>query len=618
MSVLEIPRIYFKGEIAWDPVTTNNYPVNQAPAAYDEDDCESFLNKGYVGSANVAGFRRAAIDEVVSAGNWNPQGTYRSPMFNTSISGVDTGGGLDTGDPFVSAPVNFTGMLVDTEPYGAYSSQLFFDDMSFGIAGGCRIFGTRVQRFSDRYINFHANPNNNMIAGVASVMWQNCFPKDLGLQIDAHESKALQALLSCMDESDILGVMVRFCTYRTVYYDNPSLTNQTATVDGRAVQLKLNAGGFQPNPARSLLVGTVGLWRRDEPVHEPADRALLTTGMPISVSTDPKINKAFSGTAWARVGQDRITLDLSNCIPAADRATEKVDLGDLTLTAADPAPAVAILTVATIPLSQYDRAAYDATSGILDIPIDAALAQRLGKLDLGLTCSAGKLLAEVPLRAIPGDPNLYINQGDTAQTRVQVLDRGVPAGAGVTVTMSELGATQPTAMTQITDAAGSVTFPLQGPTGKVVGLVFQPGNSPVLPVTTGAFDPQIYTYMYLRILPADTAIAAMDPSWANVHNWVLSNWEAMAPCMDNWLRLGDEQQVLAYAPLIKRLTDPANFESFRFMPVTRDLTPGQRTLLYNFLDGGGAVKAATPALDAATDGTEQRDFHKLSRATRSR
>jgi hypothetical protein len=43
-------------------------------------------------------------------------------------------------------------------------------------------------------------------------------------------------------------------------------------------------------------------------------------------------------------------------------------------------------------------------------------------------------------------------------------------------------------------------------------------------------------------------------------------------------------QVRAKAALLKRLTDPANFESFLFMPVTRDMTRGERDLLYKFLD----------------------------------
>jgi hypothetical protein len=68
--------------------------------------------------------------------------------------------------------------------------------------------------------------------------------------------------------------------------------------------------------------------------------------------------------------------------------------------------------------------------------------------------------------------------------------------------------------------------------------------------------------------------------------------------------------------VIRKLTDPANFESFRFMPVTRDLTAGQRKLLYGFLGGGTALaasveKAVKPAKPARPD------FERLSHAMRS-
>ncbi|PMU87757.1 hypothetical protein, partial [Pseudomonas sp. GP01-A4] len=85
------------------------------------------------------------------AQNWNPAGTYRSVFYDCCVSGVDIGAGLDTTDPFVSAPVNFAGMLIDAEPYGPYSSQLFFDSIHLGIDGGCRILGAPVRRSSDRY-----------------------------------------------------------------------------------------------------------------------------------------------------------------------------------------------------------------------------------------------------------------------------------------------------------------------------------------------------------------------------------------------------------------------------------------------------------------------------------
>jgi hypothetical protein len=49
------------------------------------------------------------------------------------------------------------------------------------------------------------------------------------------------------------------------------------------------------------------------------------------------------------------------------------------------------------------------------------------------------------------------------------------------------------------------------------------------------------------------------------------------------------------------------------MPVTRDMTAGERTLLYNFLDG-----KRPPAMKAALAAEEiERDFAKLGRASRS-
>lgn len=618
MSVLETPRIYFKGQVAWDPVTTNNYSSTSAPAGYDEDDCDSTLNTVAVGTASVAAFRQAAIDEIVSKGNWNPAGSYRCPIFDTCISGVDVGGGLDTGDPFVGAPVQFSGMLIDCEPYGATSSQLFFDDMSFGIEGSCRIYGKRVTRYSDRYINFGANPANNMIAGVASVMWQTCFDKTQGLAIDAHDSAALAALQACVGDDDVLGVMVRFVTYRTVYYDDPTLFNGSpaSAKAGKALQDKLNAGGFQPNPARSLLVGTVGLWRKGEALTEPSERTLLTTGVPVTVSSDPAIGQGSCGTAWMRVGGDRLTFDLSNFVPWGSRTPDKADLGTLRIAAADPPPAVAILEVATLDYAQYDQAAYEATSGIVDIPINPGLAATLAKMNFSVRGGDGtSYLEEAPLRAIPADPNLYAEQGDTVTTTVQVYERGVPAGAGIPVTLSEIGATQATSLSAVTDEQGQVRFALATATGSVTGLALQPGAHPTLPVSASAFDPQTYTYITFRVLPSDANIAALPPTWDNVHNYVLSNWEAFAPCMDNWLRLGDEAQVRAYAPVIRKLTDPANFESYRYMPVTRDLTAGQRKLLYAFLDGGGTVALEAAAAPEAK--VRERDFERLSHAMRN-
>jgi hypothetical protein len=69
----------------------------------------------------------------------------------------------------------------------------------------------------------------------------------------------------------------------------------------------------------------------------------------------------------------------------------------------------------------------------------------------------------------------------------------------------------------------------------------------------------------------------------------------MAPCMDNWLRLDDPSQIRAYTAILKRLTSPANLEIFRYMPITRDLSPGMRSLLYAWLDSPVDATAELPS-----------------------
>jgi len=616
MSILEFPRFYFNGEISWDPITTNNNTMPSWKADYDETDAEPQLDGSVVSGGSVSAYRQAAIDEIPGQ-NWNPAGTHRSVFYNCCVSGVDVGNGVDTSDPFVTAPVNFAGMLVDAEPYGPYSSQLFFDAIHLGIDGGCRLLGTPVQRSSDRYINFFAMPSNNMIAGVASVMWQACYAWDPAtLKIDAYDSPALQALLACMGEPGVKGVMTRFVTYRTVYYDDATLTTKSPRTLEHAKELmaKFAAGGFQPNPARSMLVGTAGIWRDGDPMHEPGDRALITNETMIPLNADPSAPTSTLGTAWARVDGNNLAIDLSNCVPWQNRTPDKANVGALYVYAGDT-------LIDTLAPGDYDQQAYLATSGIVDIAVPEDQIAGLQTSDISLsvdltdpktgTTTMTPLLVEQALRAIPFDPNLYVDQGDPAQAQVQVYDRGVPAGAGIQVTMTELGSvgTPPTATP---DANGVAGFPLATSSPAVIGLVYQPGPDPV-PVTANSFDPQLFTYTYLRVLPADAQFATMDPTWQNVHDNVLSYWEAMAPCMDNWLHLGDEAQVRAYAKVIRKLTDPGYFERFRYMPVTRDLTKGQRTLLYNFLDG----TTPAPRLTAtAAKPAEPIDFAKLARAMR--
>lgn len=577
MSVLETPRIYFKGEMSWDPITTNNYCSN-----YDENTGESILPAAV---NQVAAFRQQAIADVTGIGNWNPHGTHRSKLFDTSVCGFDLGNGLQTDDPFVSACVNFSGMLVDLEPYGSISSQLFFDAMQFGLDGGYRILAPRTSRMIARYINFGRNSANTMIAGVASVVWTTSFPKAGGLRLDAFDSRALQALAKALEAPDVEGLTVQINAYRTIYYDDPNLSNgsKQAQAAAQALTDKLNGGGFQPNPARSLLVGVIGLWRKGEPAHEPGGRALV-----LAPGASPL------GGAHCRIDSDKLTLDFSNSVPEIDKNLTKQDLGTLSVGYVDSS-SQKFTSVASFGYDKYNKTAYEASAGLIVLPVTAALVKAAASQDLEIRQADGTvLLSEIPERAIPAVPNQYLDEGETTTLRFDVYKHGVRVDAGVPVTLYQMNSSGAGSLNPIaakTDKNGVVSVPLPSTLSPITAMV--PSFSD-LDKPTGGIDTQINTYMYIRIRPSGAATAKLEPTWDNVYAYVLANWNALAPCMDNWLRLDDPVQVKAYAAVLKRLTDPAHFENYLFMPVTRDMTAGERSLLWKFLDGA-KVEAAPQA-----------------------
>lgn len=593
MSVLETPRIYFRGSVSWDPIVTNNDSRD-----YDENAGQAVLPA--VADA-VKAFRTKAIDAVsVDGGNWNPHGTHRGTFFDSAICGFDDGGGASITDPFVSAAANFTGMLVDLEPFGGFTSQLFFDEMSFGVEGGYRIFTPRSSRVTARHINFARNRVNKMIAGVASVVWQTSFAKADGLRVDAFDSKILGRLSEALAADDVLGLTVRFNTYRTIYFNEPDIKGDKELYSQamQALQDKLRVGGFQPNPARSLHVGVIALWRRGEPAHEPGDRVLVSA------------DQGKMATAFALVAAGTATLDLSNSIPEVSDDLDKLNLGTLALVAVDDAGNATEL--ASFPFERYDRAAYEASAGIVTLPLPPGAPDVSDRYLELRDSTAAALATEMPLRTLPETPNLYMNEGETTGAVFRLYKHGVPVSAKTDVTMYKMsadGGTIELTTTAKTDGEGTLKVPITASSGGIFAYV--PSVAGVPPAPQGGIDPQTYTYMYVRVLPGDESTAMLPPTWDNVYQKVLANWNAMAPCMDNWVMLDDPAQISRFAAIIKRLTDPKNFESFRFMPVTRDMTLGERRLLTKFLEQPQATEAAQLSLEKP-----KKTFAQLSRGMR--
>jgi len=557
MSILETPRINFKGHISWDPIVTNN-----SKNLYDEAGAQNVTTAW---TKTVEDYRANAIVN----GGWNADGTHRSVFYNTYVNSTVGKDGFIEEDPFLDSPVDFKGMLVDSEPYGGFSSQLFFDGLNLGILGGCRISAKRSNRMTARYINFNRLPSSvyGYAASVASVGWQTTFLKN-DVIIDAFDSPSLQALKVAMDDPDVLGLVYRFNAYSTKYYGAETDDNLKALT--AELIKKQQGGGFQPNPARSSIVGSVGIWRKNEPIHEPGDRAILQPSDFTVQQNNPLAD------AHIRVNTDSLSIDFSNTVQNEDLENNPKNLDNLNITATAPDGSKTV--IATLDYGDYDKAAYEKGAGIIEKPITAehALAANAGTINIESSDGSKTYLHEIPLRAIPDVPNKYLNANQTGQVKVQVYNKGIPVGAGVTVT-AELEyiyktGTKGATVSATTDSTGIVAFNVGSSTGCVQGFLLK-------------VDPFDMAWNQVRVLPENYLTAEQQvPTWNNVYEHILKSWKAMAPCMDNWLDLADENQVLTYADKIKSLTDPNNFEMFLFMPVTRDMPDWQRLMLYNFLD----------------------------------
>ncbi len=202
MSVLDTPRIYFQGQITWDPLVTNNRP--------DYYDVET--SRTVFGTGDVAAYRERArlwVLEDLAGHNWNVHGTHRSAFFNATVTGVDVGRGLRRKDDLTGVPVSLSGMLVDVDPYGFFTSQLFFDVFSCGIPGGCSVLARSCGPMVARRMNGRRILGDAYRAGGASAVWQTSFPTDR-LSVHPRGSQVLAALAESMKKGkDVVGLTVR-------------------------------------------------------------------------------------------------------------------------------------------------------------------------------------------------------------------------------------------------------------------------------------------------------------------------------------------------------------------------------------------------------------------------
>ncbi|MGY2400644.1 hypothetical protein [Pseudomonas sp. SDO5271_S396] len=494
MSVLNFPRIYLGGHMFWNPPTGNN---NDMYPLYDAVKMEMnwrFLKYYNITPQNAADnlmpwaitprVLHEAPDYVTQVpgnvqqnppimipGEWNlfgdnACGTVSYQQTQSVIVGgeLPTGGYVDQdalinqgynllGNPF-GGPGPTPARFVDVSPWQNTFTALYFDKLVLGN-DQCGLVAKRQYRMLDRFLNFNWANLGGLI--YVTTTWQTCFPKD-HLTWAIGNSALLQNLQEQMEQQNAQGLMFRFSTYLTCYDKNgifndypPINTRSTAPLDLANVQTMYqkgldNVGSIFFNPAYSRTVGTLGLWLDHEFPTAPAGRRLVpTNAVPLS-RPGVQTPDMTLGVISAQAHGNTLSLDLGNTFPcypldksAAIPVGEKFDAGTYQLGIRNGGQ---FTPLASFGFKEYQQAAFDKRSGILDLPLSADAQQQLqaGALELQLQGSPAVQAATQQMwTAEVVESASFIDVGDSKTLQIMVQYDGLPAPAGTVLHVAEYG-----------------------------------------------------------------------------------------------------------------------------------------------------------------------------------
>jgi hypothetical protein len=586
MSVLSFPRLYFHGTMSWDPIVSNN-----DAATYDGIAARARLAPG----ETVTCFRQRMIASTVQRGDWNYFGTHVCALEQARVTGGTAAPrhGDVHDDPLINAPVELVGKLVDLDPTGV-CSQIFFDEFSLGIPGRPHLHARPRRRMSDRWLNFGRNLSRLPIAGSASAAWQAVFPSADVEIVRAQESPLLTLLADALRDPHAQGLMLRLSTYRTQYFQN-GLKNPLDPAPTLADLQRLHEQGKPvSNPAYSLVVGAVGVWLNGDSEAVPGGRLLF--GQNPAPVGNAGGRPARAGPAAAEVHPDAkiLSLDFSNTVPELDLNVDKADFGPLTVSVTKDGNNTEITQIES---STYNRAAYEARAGIVDVDISAHpdVASLLidGALSLSVDTPAGPtvLLAERELSTFCDDCNVYLDQDEPRTLVIQTRERGEVPTQPLSILVARYDADMSFTgdMTVLPISAdGTTRLEIRGEEAGYRHVRFIAFAGDAVPVPPAELRIDTDQFSSVRTLPSDDALEAATPdevlTWEFVYSNILATYDAIAPRMSTIIDLSDVDAVQTFARRIKEVTATGLFESRRYMPVTRDLSRGKRELLHRFCD----------------------------------
>jgi hypothetical protein len=338
-----------------------------------------------------------------------------------------------------------------------------------------------------------------------------------------------------------------------------------------------------------------------------------------------------------------ISLDFSSAIPengiAGDSSSDlsKADFGPLAIGVMTNGKFTAIVT---LDYKQYQRSAYEASAGLIDIPFpsDSKTKQLLQSGTLAIQAQGQTALLEQVYTAQTDSRGIYLDQGEQGKFEVTVCRMGVPSpGAQVLVVkydnnLSLIPTVQPQFINFTNGQQQIIQIPPGPPAGSTptrvtivtadangvakVGIAAQSPGFPVLALFPYAADQPMPEppmalagpppaqggppykdfvgnafYTTVRVLPFDDDAPGQfiylwnsthDPAqtWTFIYDQILYLYDMLFNVMLNYVNLGNRQDVEQNVDSISSvISKKSAAESTHAMPITRDLSAGKRLAL---------------------------------------
>lgn len=633
VSIFDVPRIHFGGQLRLNPGTANNEDYAQP------GESQALIPEGpYAGepmgllatstvSVREFGLRDAQFvdwvqraqqfttpggtTESIVPAEWNYYGDMSAISVDVTVLGVQSQPGQVVVQPDPNVPLSsvlgasleWTGTITDINPEGdPPATQFFVDDLRLTGPNATLLSGGQTSKGVGLWINFFRNVN--LVADDGSGTYLH------------HVIRGCKVAIPGFEDAD--GVVFRY-TLSLPLLDDPTTA--------RTPVLEQYYRDRRANPKTLDVVGTLAPYHAGEPIAMPPGRQLISRTM--NITTPGKKNNgggtiALAPAVAARQG-DWLSIDLAGTFPEAyggsGRENPKFDLGPVSLVVGSGNEWAHI---GEIPYA--DTAAGNRCGWVFDLDLRQVDDERVTRLLADDTSTLelrsptrGVLSSEVDYYVVTdqlavyaeqgGPVDEFLSQGELEPVDVRVYHRGqlldpttcppismwqyrttpIQSPGDAVVRTTDLRPGQ--AITVATDEAGAclLTFRVEGETNPPAAEFPPPnyaafGYPPAFAIT---WAPQIS----VRILPnRDYSPYYVDPAapepvgndlltWDVVYGEVLRTYALLYPAMNNKIRLDDPVAMTEFASYVIDATRPERWLTSRYMPPTRDLSASRRTLL---------------------------------------